>query len=64
MKENYFMVEVTHKDKTEEEAKVIEKVRKTGKQWMGETSMDEVEKPEPEGERVNLKIIKYQQSHS
>ena len=50
------MVEVTHKDKTEEEAKVIEEVRKTGKQWMGETSMDEVEKPEPEGERVNLKI--------
>ena len=48
------MVEVTHKDKTEEEAKVIEEVRKTGKQWMGETSMDEVEKPEPEGERVNL----------
>ena len=50
------MVEVTHKDKTEEEEKVIEEVRKTGKQWMGETSMDEVEKPEPEGERVNLKI--------
>ena len=50
------MVEVTHKDKTEEEEKVIEEVRKSGKQWMGETSMDEVEKPEPEGERVNLKI--------
>ena len=29
------MVEVTHKDKTEEEAKVIEEVRETGKQWMG-----------------------------
>ena len=44
---------------TEEEEKVIEEVRKTGKQWMGETSMDEVKKPEPEpadGERVNLKI--------
>ena len=50
------MVEVTHKDKTKEEEKVIEEVRKSGKQWMGETSMDEVEKPEPEGERVNLKI--------
>ena len=50
------MVEVTHKDKTEEEEKVIEEVRKSGNQWMGETSMDEVEKPEPEGERVNLKI--------
>ena len=50
------MVEVTHKDKTKEEEKVIEEVRKSGKQWMGETSMDEVEKPEQEGERVNLKI--------
>ena len=49
-------MEVTHREKTEEEKKVIEEVRKTGKQWMGETSMDEVEKPEPEGERVNLKI--------
>ena len=50
------MVEVTRREKTEEEKEVIEEVRKTGKQWMGETSMDEVEKPEPEGERVNLKI--------
>ena len=50
-------MEVTHREKTEEEKKVIEEVRKTGKQWMGETSMDEVEKPEPaESERVNLKI--------
>lgn len=53
---DYFMVKVTHTEKTEEEEKVIEEVRKTGKQWMGEKSMDEVEKPEPEGERVNLKI--------
>ena len=37
------MVEVTRREKTEEEKKVIEEVRKTGKQWMGETSMDEVE---------------------
>jgi len=50
------MVKVTHTEKTEEEEKVIEEVRKSGKQWMGEKSMDEVEKPEPEGERVNLKI--------
>ena len=49
-------MKLTHREKTEEEEKVIEEVRKTGKQWMGETSMDEVEKPEPEGERVNLKI--------
>ena len=50
------MVDITRREKTEEEQKVIDEVRKTGKQWMGETSMDEVEKPEPEGERVNLKI--------
>ena len=51
------MVEVTRREKTEEESKVIEEVRKTGKNWMGETSMDEVEKPEPaESEKVNLKI--------
>ena len=51
------MVEITHKEKTEEEKKVIEEVRKTGKQWMGEKTMDEIEKPEPaDGERVNLKI--------
>ena len=50
------MVKVTHTEKTEEEEKVIEEVRKSGKQWMGEKSMDEVEKPEPEGERVNLKV--------
>ena len=52
------MVQVTHREKTEEEKKVIEEVRKTGKQWMGETSMDEVVKPEPDGERVNLKVNK------
>ena len=34
------MVEVTHKDKTKEEEKVIEEVRKSGKQWMGEKTMD------------------------
>ena len=27
------MVEVTHREKTEEEEKVIEEVRKTGKNW-------------------------------
>ena len=27
-------MEVTHREKTEEEKKVIEEVRKTGKQWM------------------------------
>ena len=48
------MVEVTYREKTEEEKKVIEEVRKTGKQWMGETSMDEVVYPEPEVERVNV----------
>ena len=30
------MVEVTRRDKSEEEKKVIEEVRKTGAQWMGE----------------------------
>ena len=58
------MVEITHKEKTEEEKKVIEEVRKTGKQWMGEKTMDEVAKPElptrtntlEDGERVEISI--------
>ena len=50
-------MELTHRQKTEEEEKVIEEVRKTGKQWMGETSMDEVEKSGPsDGEKVELKV--------
>ena len=51
------MVEVTRREKTEEEKEVIEEVRKTGKQWMGEDKMEDVKKSEPEDcERVNLKI--------
>ena len=51
------MVDIKHTEKTEEEEKVIEEIRKSGKQWMGEKTMDEIEKPEPaDGERVNLKI--------
>ena len=51
------MVEVTRREKTEEEEKVIEEIRKSGKQWMGEKTMDEIKKPDPaDGERVNLKI--------
>ena len=36
------MVEVTRREKTEEEKKVIEEVRKSGAQWMGEDKMDEI----------------------
>ena len=51
------MVDIKHTEKTEEEEKVIEEIRKSGKQWMGEKTMDEIKKPEPaDGERVNLKI--------
>ena len=47
------MVEVTYREKSEEEKQVIEEVRKTGKQWMGEASMNDVEIPEPsDSERV------------
>ena len=50
-------MKLTHREKTEEEEKVIEEVRKTGKQWMGETSMEEVDKSGPsDGERVELKV--------
>lgn len=51
------MVEVTRREKSEEEKKVIEEVRKTGAQWMGEEKMEDVAKPEPaEGEKVELKL--------
>ena len=51
------MVEVTRREKTEEEKKVIDEVRKSGAQWMGEDKMEDVKKQEPQdGERVNLKI--------
>ena len=51
------MVEITRREKTEEELKVIEEARKASGKWMGEETMADVKKPEPEdGERVNLKI--------
>ena len=51
------MVEVTRREKTEEEKKVIEEARSTTGQWMGEEKMEDIEKPEPEdGQRVDLKI--------
>ena len=51
------MVETTHREKTEEEVKAIEKARKVHGKWMGEEKVEDVAPPpEPEGERVNLKI--------
>jgi len=51
------MVEVTRREKTEEEKKVIEEARKATGKWMGEEKMEDIEKPEPEdGQRVDLKI--------
>ena len=51
------MVEVTRREKTEEEKKVIEEARSTTGKWMGEEKMEDIEKPEPEdGQRVDLKI--------
>ena len=51
------MVEVTRREKSEEEKKVIEEARKASGKWMGEEKMEDVAKPEPaDGERVNLKI--------
>ena len=51
------MVQVTHREKTEEELKAIEEARKTHGVWMGETKPEDVAPPEPaEGDRVNLKI--------
>ena len=50
-------MEVTHREKTEEELKAIEEARKTKGIWMGEAKPEDVTPPEPkEGERVNLKI--------
>ena len=40
------MVDIKHTDKTEEEEKAIEEARKTHGVWMGEKTMDEIEKPE------------------
>ena len=51
------MVEVTRREKTEEEKKVIEEARSTTGKWMGEEKIEDIEKPEPEdGQRVDLKI--------
>ena len=51
------MVEVTRREKTEEEKKVIEEARSATGKWMGEEKMEDIEKPEPEdGQRVDLKI--------
>ena len=51
------MVEVTRREKTEEEKRVIEEARKATGKWMGEEKMEDVVKPEPEdGQRVDLKI--------
>ena len=51
------MVEVTRREKTEEEKKVIEEARKATGKCMGEEKMEDIEKPEPEdGQRVDLKI--------
>ena len=51
------MVEVTRREKTEEEKKVIEEARSTTGKWMGEEKMEDIVKPEPEdGQRVDLKI--------
>ena len=51
------MVEVTRREKTEEEKKVIEEARKATGKWMGEEKMEDIEKPEPEdGQIVDLKI--------
>ena len=51
------MVEVTRREKTEEEKKVIEETRNATGKWSGEEKMEDVVKPEPEdGQRVDLKI--------
>ena len=51
------MVEVTRREKTEEEKKVIEETRNATGKWMGEKKMEDIVKPEPEdGQRVDLKI--------
>ena len=51
------MVEVTRREKTEEELKAIEEARKTKGIWMGEEKPEDVEPPEPvDGEKVELKL--------
>ena len=51
------MVEVTRREKTEEEKKVIEETRNATGKWMGEEKMEDIMKPEPEGsQKVDLKI--------
>ena len=51
------MVEITHREKTEEEIKAIEEARKTHGKWMGEERVADIKPAEPaDGERVNLKI--------
>ena len=51
------MVDVTRREKTEEEKKVIEETRNATGKWMGEEKMEDIVKPEPEdGQRVDLKI--------
>ena len=53
------MVEVTRREKTEEEKKVIEETRNATGKWMGEEKMEDIVKPEPEdGQRVDLQINK------
>ena len=42
------MVEDTHREKTEEEKKVIEETRNATGKWMGEKKMEDIVKPEPE----------------
>ena len=52
------MVEVTRREKTEEEKKVIEETRNATGKWMGEEKMEDIVKPEPEdGQRVDLKLL-------
>ena len=47
------MVEITHREKTEEEIKAIEEARKTHGKWMGEERVADIKPAEPaDGERV------------
>ena len=45
------MVEVTRREKTEEEKKVIEEARSATGKWMGEEKMEDIVKPD-------LKMVK------
>ena len=38
------MVEITRREKTEEELKVIEEARKASGKWMGEEKIEDIEK--------------------